>query len=153
MNESSSARVDLARKLRDGAYTLTQAEAELDRMEKDYGESAFLAGSITRKEPPWTMEDLEDLHMEVTAGAGSRELFHYMAEVSDAVYRKKRRTKKLAIAGGILGALAAIALVGGIVAALRQQQAEIVRLRADVEALQQAQIAAMQQYGQISEAV
>lgn len=150
MNESSSARVALARKLRNGEYTLEQAEAELDRMEKDYGESAFLAGSVTRKEPPWTMGDLEDLNTEVTAGAGSRELFHYMAEVSDAVYRRRRH---MIIAGGILGALAVIALLGGLTAALRQQQAEIVRLRADVEALQQAQIAAMQQYGQISEAV
>lgn len=140
MSESSSARVDLARKIRNGEYTLTQAEAELDRMEKCYGESAFLAGSVIRKEPPWTMDDLENLNMEVTAGAGSRELLHYMAEVSDAVYNKKRRTKTLAIVGGIL---AAAALIGAIAVIVHQQteiayqQAEIAQIKNTVSVLQQ----------------
>lgn len=117
MSKSSSARVDFARKVKNGDYTLEQAEKELDRMEESYGEEAFLAGSVVRKEPPWTMKDLEKLNMEVTAGAGSRELLHYMAEVSDAVYSKKRRMKLLTILGGIV---AAIALAGAIIALVQQ---------------------------------
>ena len=103
MSKSSSARVDFARKVKNGDYTLEQAEKELDRMEESYGEEAFLAGSVVRKEPPWTMKDLEKLNMEVTAGAGSRELLHYMAEVSDAVYSKKRRMKFSAQPGAKTG--------------------------------------------------
>lgn len=134
MSESSSARVDFARKVRQGKYTLAQAEAELNRMEECYGEKAFQPGSVTRKEPPWTMEDLEDLNLEVTAGAGSRELLHYMAEVGDAVYRKRRRIKTLAIAGGIV---AAIALIGAAVAIARHQQAETARLQVTTAIVQQ----------------
>lgn len=134
MSESGSARADFVRKVKRGEYTLAQAEAELDRMEEHYGEEAFLPGSVTRKEPPWTMEDLEDLHMDVIAGAGSRELFHYMAEVSDAVYRKRRRIKALAIAGGIV---AAIALFGAVVAIVRHQQAETARPLAMTTIVQQ----------------
>lgn len=147
MNKSSSgARVAFARKVKNGEYTLAQAEAELDRMEAHYGEEAFLAGSVIRKEPPWTMEDLESLDMEVTAGAGSREFLHYMAEVSDAVYSKRRRTKMLAIVGGVV---AALALIGAAVAVVRHQQAEINRLQAALATVQQqAEIAAMLQQEQ-----
>lgn len=148
MNESSSgARVAFARKVKNGEYTLAQAEEELDRMEARYGEEAFLSGSVIRKEPPWTMEDLESLDREVTAGAGSREFLHYMAEVSDAVYSKKRRTKMLAIVGGVV---AALALIGAAVAFVRHQQSEINRLQAALATVQQqqAEIAAMLQQEQ-----
>lgn len=135
MNESSNARVAFARKVRNGEYTLAQAEAELDRIEARYGEDAFLAGSVTRKEPPWTMEDLEGLNMKVTAGAGSRELLHYMAEVSDAVYSQKRRVKMLAIAGGIVAA--AILLLGAAFAVVRHQRVEAAQLRTTAAIAQQ----------------
>lgn len=119
MSESSRARIDFANKVKNGEYTFTQAEAELDRMGECYGENAFLAGNVTRKDPPWTMEDLDDLYMEAIAGAGSREFFNYMAEVSDVVYSKKHRTKRLAILGGIASIIALIGIMIAVVHYIR----------------------------------
>ena len=110
------ARINFVHKVMDGQYSRAEAEAELDRMEQEYGKDAFTIGTVTRKPKPWTMEDLKDLERDFMASASSRKFFEYMAEMSEEVYRKKRQRKKLAIFGGVA---AAIALVAAVVALVR----------------------------------
>ena len=114
--DNIQARINFVDKVMKGQYSRAEAEAELDRMEQEYGKDAFTIGTVTRKPKPWTMEDLKDLERDFMASASSRKFFEYMAEMSEEVYRKKRQRKKLAIFGGIA---AAIALVAAVVALVR----------------------------------
>ena len=82
------ARINFTQKVMAGEYTRTQAEAELDRMEREFGDLAFLPGTVTRKPEPWTMEYLKELEEAAICGAGSREFLSYMAEVGEKVHRK-----------------------------------------------------------------
>ncbi|OUQ76582.1 hypothetical protein [Flavonifractor sp. An100] len=114
--DNIQARINFVDKVMKGQYSRAEAEAELDRMEQEFGERAFTTGKVTRKSKPWSMEDLKDLERDFMASASSRKFFEYMAEMSEEVYRKKRQRKKLAIFGGIA---AAIALVVAVVALVR----------------------------------
>lgn len=111
MKDNVEARVDFIEQVAEGKYTLSEAEAELNRMEQEYGNKAFLPGTVVRKPKPWTKEYLRDLEEDAIAGAGSREFLHHFAEVSADVYGRARRRRALAIGGGILAAFAAIALI------------------------------------------
>lgn len=51
----------MSTRLMKGQYSRAEAEAELDRMEQEFGERAFTTGKVTRKSKPWSMEDLKDL--------------------------------------------------------------------------------------------
>lgn len=111
MRDNVKARIDYIKKVAAGKYTLTEAEAELNKLEQEYGDDAFLPGAVVRKPKPWTKEYLRDLEEDAIAGAGSREFLHHFAEVSADVYGRARRRRALAIGGGILAAFAAIALI------------------------------------------
>ena len=122
MEANVQARIDFTEKVMAGKYTRDQAEAELDRMEREFGDLAFLPGTVTRKPKPWTMKHLEELKGAAVCGAGSREFLSYMAEVGEEVHRKLRMWKWikviLAILAGIAAAAAAAALLRQIVTQL-----------------------------------
>lgn len=90
MEANVRARINFMEKVMAGKYTRAEAEAELDRMEREFGDLAFLPGTVTRKPKPWTMKHLEELKTAAICGAGSREFFSYMAEVGEEVHRKPR---------------------------------------------------------------
>lgn len=109
--DNIQARIDFVHKVMDGQYTYAEAKAELDRMEQVYGENAFSVGKVIRKPKPWTMKDLEDLHLDFMSSASSRDFFDYMAEMSEEVYRKKRKKRTFAIFGGVVALVAVIAAI------------------------------------------
>lgn len=113
--DNIQARIDFVHKVQKGQYTYAEAEAELDRMQQVYGETAFSVGKVVRKPKPWTMKDLKKLERDFISSASSREFFDYMAEMSEEVYRKKRQKRMLAIIGGIAGLAALIAAMIAIV--------------------------------------
>lgn len=119
MKDSVNARCNFIRNAMAGNYTVAEAEAELERMEHEYGEQAFLLGTVPRKPRPWTKKDLNDLEKEVIAGAGSREMLSYMAEMGAEVRQNERRKKKVKIIGMIAVIVALIAVVGIVVRMLR----------------------------------
>lgn len=85
MHPRVKARLNFIRNAMAGKYAPAQAKAELDRMEKQYGELVFTPGRAKKKPRPWTKNDLDGLWKEAVAGAGSRDFLEYMAEVGYAV--------------------------------------------------------------------
>ena len=90
MHPRVEAKLNFIRNAIAGKYTPAQAKAELDRMEKQYGELVFLPGRAKKKPRPWTKNDLDGLWKEAVAGAGSRDFFEYMAEVGYAVNKNNK---------------------------------------------------------------
>lgn len=110
MSNEINERIELVNKIVSGKLSRADAEAELDHLQSRYGKDAFLPYSTTRKEKPWDMAYLHELHHTFVAGAASREYISYMAEVSEYVYRRERM-KRVAIAAGVgIIAVAAIAV-------------------------------------------
>lgn len=89
------ARNNFVQKVMAGEYSCEQAEAELDRMEREFGELAFLPGTVNRKPRPWTMDHLRELKRSAACGAGSRAFLSYMAEVGEEVHRKPGFREKI----------------------------------------------------------
>ena len=94
MRDRTQAKLDFIHKAMNGDYTAEQAQAELNQMEREFGELTFLPGTVTKKPRPWTRADLEDLRFEAAAGAGSRDFFAYLAEMGEEVNRTERRKRK-----------------------------------------------------------
>lgn len=93
MEANVQARIDFTEKVMAGKYTRNQAEAELDRMEREFGDLAFLPGTVTRKPKPWTMKYLKELKRAAVYGAGSRDFLSHMAEVGAHVHFMLRLVK------------------------------------------------------------
>ena len=119
MRDRTQAKLDFIHKAVNGAYTADRAEAELDRMEREFGDLTFLPGKVTRKPRPWTRTDLENLRLEAAAGAGSRDFFTYLAEMGEEVNRTERRKRTFRIVAVVAAAAAAGAIIVAVVRALR----------------------------------
>lgn len=119
MRDRTQVQIDFIDKAIDGAYTADQAKAELDQMEREFGDLAFLPGKVTRKPRPWTKADLKDLQLEAAAGAGSREFLEYLAEMGEEVTRTERRKRKIKIISAITAVVAAAAVIIAVVRTLR----------------------------------
>lgn len=119
MRDRTQAKLDFIHKAMAGVYTADQAKEELDQMEQEFGDLAFLPGKVTKKPRPWTRADLEDLRLEAAAGAGSRDFFAYLAEMGEEVVRMERRKRKIKIIAVIAAVVAAAAVIMAVVRALR----------------------------------
>lgn len=119
MRDSTQAILEYVNYAANGRYTHEQAEAELNKMERDFGKTVFYPERITKKPRPWTRSDLNDLKVKAAAGASSREFFLYLAEMGEEVTRKERKKKQLTLIGTIVAVIAIIAVVAGVVRALR----------------------------------
>ena len=119
MRDRTQAKLDFSHKAMNGDYTAEQAQAELNQMEREFGELTFLPGTVTKKPRPWTRADLEDLRFETAAGAGSRDFFAYLAEMGEEVNRTERRKRKIKIIAVIAAIMAIVAVIVTVVRALR----------------------------------
>lgn len=84
----------LTSKILTGEMRYADVEEALNRISMQYGEDCFNSFPVERKEKPWSDKDLEDLGTLSACGAGSREFYLYMAEVSDYVYSQKAAKRK-----------------------------------------------------------
>ena len=91
MREILQMRTEYVDKVMTGKYNKKQAEEELQKMEKKFGDGAFTSFIETRKSKPWDIEHLKELETMFIAGAASREFFEYMAEVAEDIYNERRR--------------------------------------------------------------
>ena len=119
MKDRTTAKLDYIKSAMNGAFSPDQAKAELDRMEKQYGELVFLPGRAKKKPRPWTKNDLDGLWKEAVAGAGSRDFLEYMAEMGWEVKQAERRQKRIKIFGILAAVLAAAAVIVAVVRLLR----------------------------------
>ena len=119
MRDRTQAKLDFIHKAMEGTYTAEQAQAELDQMEREFGDLAFLPGKVTKTPRPWTRADLEDLRLEAAAGAGSRDFFAYLAEMGEEVNRTERRKRKIRIFAIIAAVVAVAAVIAAVIRALR----------------------------------
>lgn len=85
--------INLTNKILAGELSKEDVKLEIDRMENEYGESAFNLYKVSKKDAPWTQRDLDDLEVQSAAGALSKDFYLYMAEVSDFVHRKNKKNK------------------------------------------------------------
>lgn len=93
MNTEISEQIELVRKIVNGELTRNEVEKELDRIAALYGEDVFDSYPIKRKPQPWTKEDLDELEVLNASGVSSRELFLYMADISDQLKGEKGKKK------------------------------------------------------------
>lgn len=75
-----------------GDLTVEQVKEELNRIETEYGPDSFDLYKVKKKSAPWSKEDLEDLEIQSASGACSKDFYLYMAEVSEFVHRKNRKS-------------------------------------------------------------
>ena len=73
-----------------GKYNPMQAQAELDRLKRQYGDSAFLPGSIKYSPRPWTIQTLTDLILDVSLGNSSEEVLKLLADVGYTVNKNNK---------------------------------------------------------------
>lgn len=100
-------RTSLMIKIIDGKVDKSFVRKEIEKLENQYGENAFLPYIVKKKDKPWDEKYLKELEIQGMAGAASKEFILHLAEVSESVYRKKRLKKAFLIGAAAL-ALAAI---------------------------------------------
>ena len=84
--------VKLTNSILSGELTVEQVKCEIERIESEYGPSAFDSYKVKKTNAPWNKEDLEKLEIQSASGACSKEFYLYMAEVSEFVYKKNKKT-------------------------------------------------------------
>jgi len=94
--------ISLTNGILSGKISKADVETAMDRIEKEYGESAFNLYKVEKKPAPWTQGDLDDLEIQSASGACSKEFYLYMAEVSDYVHRNGNKNKIFAFGEKIL---------------------------------------------------
>lgn len=67
-------------------------EKEMKRIESEYGTGSFNSYKVQKKSAPWTKKDLDNLEIQSASGACSKEFYLYMAEVSEYVYGKNKKS-------------------------------------------------------------
>lgn len=85
-----------------GDLTIEQVKEELNRIETEYGPDSFDLYKVKKKSAPWSKEDLEDLEIQSASGACSKDFYLYMAEVSEFVHRKNRKSGLLGLVDSLV---------------------------------------------------
>lgn len=85
-----------------GDLTIEQVKEELNRIETEYGPDSFDLYKVKKKSAPWSKEDLEDLEIQSASGACSKDFYLYMAEVSEFVHRKNRKSGLLGLVDSLI---------------------------------------------------
>lgn len=78
-------RVKLGTKILRGEINKAEAVKEIERISEQYGEDCFNSYEVKRQSKPWTEKELKELEILSASGAGSKEFYLYMAEVSEEV--------------------------------------------------------------------
>lgn len=84
--------VKLTNSILAGDLTVDQVKSEINRIESEYGLGSFDSCKVSKKSAPWTKEDLDELEIQSASGACSKDFYLYMAEVSEFVYKKNKKT-------------------------------------------------------------
>ena len=71
-----------------------QVEERINRLKKRYGEDAFPSFNFEKNPQLWSKSYLLELKEKNVTGAYSEEFLLYMAEVSDYLAKRKKRTKR-----------------------------------------------------------
>lgn len=82
--------IGLTNGIMSGELTRNSVENEIKRIESKYGAEAFNHFKVEKRSAPWTQKDLDDLEIQSASGAGSKEFYLYMAEVSDYVHKSSK---------------------------------------------------------------
>lgn len=114
MNQFTNELYALAAGIRGGAYTKRDVRKMLDEMELAYPDEAYPAHLVARKPQPWDMAYLEELEELLYNGFASRALLEYMAEVSEAVYRRTRICHRVLYMAIMFMSCAAVAAFGWV---------------------------------------
>ena len=94
-----------------GRTSYDKVKQTLEHIENEYGENSFIDYKAEKKEKPWTKDDLYKLYDLCIAGVSSKDIFLYMAEISDYLKIKKRNTVFIIIAAAIIAALIVTGLI------------------------------------------
>lgn len=84
--------VKLTNSILAGDLTVDQVKSEINRIESEYGSGSFDSCKVRKKSAPWTKEDLDELEIQSALGTCSKDFYLYMAEVSEFVYKKNKKS-------------------------------------------------------------
>lgn len=84
--------VKLTNSILAGDLNVDQVKSEVNRIESEYGPGSFDSYKVRKTSAPWTKEDLDELEIQSISGACSKDFYLYMAEVSEFVYKKNKKT-------------------------------------------------------------
>ena len=93
-----------------GRINAKEAEQYIDRLKKQYGSDSFPSFNFKKQPKPWNKEYLLELQKKNITGACSEEFILHMAEVSDYVFARKKKSITGAIAAAVIIVLLIIAL-------------------------------------------
>lgn len=114
MNQFTNELCLLAAGIRGGAYSRRDVSKMLNEIELAYPDETYPAHLVARKPKPWDMAYLEELEELLYNGFASRALLEYMAEVSEAVYRKTRLRHRVLYMTIMFMSCAAVAVLGWV---------------------------------------
>ena len=83
----------LIKKIFLGSISLRKVKKEVKRLERQYGEDAFIPLSFIPQGRPWTAEYLDRLENLSLSGAGSKEFILHIAEVKKEINGRSRKSK------------------------------------------------------------
>lgn len=84
-----------------GQMNAKEAEQYIDRLKVQYGSDVFPSFDFNKQSKPWDKEYLRELQKKNVTGACSEEFILHMAEVSEYVFGKRKKS----IIGGIIAAV------------------------------------------------
>lgn len=93
--------VELVSLILNGHISYDEVRKKLDDISIQYGDGVFNSYEVKKKPKPWTESDLRELEILSASGAGSKEFYLYLSEVSD--YIKKQKSKKKIVTMAIIG--------------------------------------------------
>ena len=89
-----------------------QVQNCIDGLKKEYGEDSFSSINFEKKSQPWDEPYLRELKEKNVTGACSEEFLLHMAEVSDYLSARKRRTLTKAIVSvGVIALIIVLIIV------------------------------------------
>ena len=83
--------INMIHDILDGKLSKEQTKVKIDEISKKYGDNNFTHYDLVKKDKPWTRADLDELHKICITGVASKDVYLYMAEISDYLKAKKKK--------------------------------------------------------------
>ena len=91
--KSEEIKYQFIKKIIDGELTLSEVKSQISDYEQQYGADFFADYDVNKKEQPWDEKYLKELELKSISGLQSKQFILHLAEVSEYVHSKNKKTK------------------------------------------------------------